>query len=82
MYKMRSNVWSILKLHGGAEMEQHIKLFFMSLMNFFFDNNVNLKFDPNLELEMIKLPHSVALSWLIWSSIANVSPKRREKSID
>ena len=36
-------------------MEQNIKLFFMNLMNSFFDN-VNLKFDPNLELEMIKLP--------------------------
>ena len=27
----------------------------MNLMNSFFDNNINLKFDPNLELEMIKL---------------------------
>ena len=37
-------------------MEQKMKLFFMNLMNSFFDNDVNLKFDPNLELEMIKLP--------------------------
>ena len=36
-------------------MEQNMKLFFMNLMNSFFDSNVNLKFDPNLELEMIKL---------------------------
>ena len=43
-------------------MEQHIKLFFMNLMNSFFDNNVNLKFDPNLELEMIKLTDLLALS--------------------
>ena len=34
-------------------MEQYIKLFFMNLMNSFFNNNVNLKFDLNLELEMI-----------------------------
>ena len=37
-------------------MEQDMKLFFMNLMNSYFDNNVNLKFNPNLELEMIKLP--------------------------
>ena len=37
-------------------MEQKMKFFFMNLMNSFFDNDVNLKFDPNLELEMIKLP--------------------------
>ena len=37
-------------------MEQHIKLFFMNLMNLIFDNNVNLKFDANSEVEMIKLP--------------------------
>ena len=43
-------------------MEQRIKLFFMNLMKSFFDNNVNLKFDPNLGLEMIKLPDLLALS--------------------
>ena len=61
-------------------MEQHIKLFFMNLMKSFFDNNVNLKFGPNLELEMIKLPDLLALSWLVWSSIANLAPKTKEKS--
>ena len=43
-------------------MEQHIKFFFMNLMNSFFDNNVNLKFNPNLELEMIKLPDLLSQS--------------------
>ena len=45
-------------------MEQNIKLFFMNLMNSFFDN-VNLKFDPNLELEMIKLPDLLSQSCLV-----------------
>ena len=45
-------------------MEQNIKLFFMNSMNSFFDN-VNLKFDPNLELEMIKLPDLLSQSWLV-----------------
>ena len=63
-------------------MEQNMKLFFMNLINSFFDNNVNLKFDPNLELEMIKLPDLLSQSWLVWSSIANLAPKRKEKSID
>ena len=44
------------------EIEEHIKLFFMNLMNYFFDNNVNLKFDPNLEQEMIKLPDLLSQS--------------------
>ena len=62
-------------------MEQNMKLFFKNLMNSFFDNNVNLKFDPNLELEMIK-PDLLSQSWLVWSSIANLASKRKEKSID
>ena len=56
-------------------MEQHIKLFFMNLMNSFFDNYVNLKFNPNLELEMIKLPDLLSQSWLVGSSNANLAPK-------
>ena len=36
-------------------MEQNMKLFLINLMSSFFDNNVNLKFDPNLEPEMIKM---------------------------
>ena len=36
-------------------MEQNMKLFLINLMSSFFDNNVNFKFDPNLELEMIKM---------------------------
>ena len=43
-------------------MEQHIKLFYMNLMKSFFNNNVNLEFDPNLELEMIKLPNLLSQS--------------------
>ena len=46
-------------------MEQKMKLFFMNLMNSFFDNDVNLKFDPNLELEMIKLPDLLSQSCLV-----------------
>ena len=63
-------------------MEQHIKLFYMNLMKSFFNNNVNLEFDPNLELEMIKLPNLLSQSWLVWSSNANVAPKTKEKSAD
>ena len=45
-------------------MEQNMKLFFKNLMNSFSDNNVNLKFDPNLELEIIK-PDLLSQSWLV-----------------
>ena len=41
------------------------KAFFMNLMNSFFDNNVNLKFHPNLELEMIKMPDLLSQSCLV-----------------
>ena len=34
----------------------------MNLMSSFFDNNVNLKFDPNLELKMIKMSDLLSLS--------------------
>ena len=54
----------------------------MNLMNSFFDNNVNLKFDPNLELEMIRMPDLLSQSCLVWSSVANLAPIRKEKSID
>ena len=50
-------------------------------MNSFSDNNVNLKFDPNLELEIIK-PDLLSQSWLVWSSITNLASKWEEKSID
>ena len=53
-------------------MEQHIKLFFMNLMNLIFDNNVNLKFDTNSEVEMIKLPDF--LSQLLISLIHKCQP--------
>ena len=46
-------------------MERNIKLFFMNLMKSFFDNNVNLKFDPNLELEMIRMPDLLSQSCLV-----------------
>ena len=43
-------------------MEQNMKLVLMNLMSSFFDNNVNLKFDPNLELKMIKMSDLLSLS--------------------
>ena len=42
-----------------------MKLFFMNLINSFFDNNANLKFDPNLEPEMIKMPDLLSQSCLV-----------------
>ena len=43
-------------------MEQNMKLVLMNLMSSFFDNNVNLKFDPNLELKMMKMSDLLSLS--------------------
>ena len=43
-------------------MEQNMKLVLMNLMSSFFDNNVNLKFDPNLEQKMIKMSDLLSLS--------------------